>query len=162
MESTEELQQQEITALKSIYGDDFQEAPAPRAWKVCRPFTATFSSTHTNRARIGCFKAPRVHDQDYAPKRCQWNQVLSFPNGHVSITTRDAYTVNADPVSVFPRRTLPRLLQSLPLRTPMGCYWTRSTRSRALCNRRRRKFMGQKWYSRSVHRLVLHSVFDPI
>lgn len=35
MESTEELQQQEITALKSIYGDDFQEVPAPKAWKVC-------------------------------------------------------------------------------------------------------------------------------
>ena len=35
MESTEELQQQEVTALKSIYGDDFQEVPAPKAWKVC-------------------------------------------------------------------------------------------------------------------------------
>ena len=34
MESTEELQRQEITALKSIYGDDFQEVPAPKAWKV--------------------------------------------------------------------------------------------------------------------------------
>jgi len=34
MESTGELQQQEITALKSIYGDDFQEAPAPKAWRV--------------------------------------------------------------------------------------------------------------------------------
>jgi translation initiation factor 2-alpha kinase 4 len=37
MESTEELQQQEITALKSIYGDDFQEVPAPKAWKVWQP-----------------------------------------------------------------------------------------------------------------------------
>ena len=38
MESTEELQQQEITALKSIYGDDFQAVPAPKAWKVSLVF----------------------------------------------------------------------------------------------------------------------------
>lgn len=34
MESCEELQQQELTALKSIYADDFTETPPPKAWKV--------------------------------------------------------------------------------------------------------------------------------
>ncbi|KAI6046986.1 kinase-like domain-containing protein [Pisolithus marmoratus] len=33
METTEELQQLEITALKSIYDQDFFEPPPPRAWK---------------------------------------------------------------------------------------------------------------------------------
>lgn len=33
MESTEELQQNELTALKSIYAEDFIETP-PKAWKV--------------------------------------------------------------------------------------------------------------------------------
>ncbi|KAJ7702683.1 kinase-like domain-containing protein [Mycena rosella] len=33
MESSEELQQLELTALKSIYADDFIETPAPKAWK---------------------------------------------------------------------------------------------------------------------------------
>jgi translation initiation factor 2-alpha kinase 4 len=38
METTEELQQLEITALKSIYDQDFFEPPPPKAWKVrpCR------------------------------------------------------------------------------------------------------------------------------
>jgi hypothetical protein len=35
METTEELQQLEITALKSIYDTDFFEPPPPKAWKVC-------------------------------------------------------------------------------------------------------------------------------
>ena len=34
MESTQELQQLEITVLKSIYADDFMECPPPKAWKV--------------------------------------------------------------------------------------------------------------------------------
>lgn len=34
MESTEELQQNELTALKSIYAEDFIEIPPPKAWKV--------------------------------------------------------------------------------------------------------------------------------
>ncbi|KAG2024094.1 STE/STE20/YSK protein kinase [Coprinopsis cinerea AmutBmut pab1-1] len=33
MDSTEELQQLEITALKSIFGNDFIECPPPKAWK---------------------------------------------------------------------------------------------------------------------------------
>lgn len=33
MDSSEELQQLEITALKSIYGNDFIECPPPKAWK---------------------------------------------------------------------------------------------------------------------------------
>lgn len=35
MESAEELQQQEITALQSIYAEEFIESPPPKAWKVC-------------------------------------------------------------------------------------------------------------------------------
>ena len=50
MESTEELQQQEITALKSIYGDDFQEVPAPKAWKV----RSAFLSLRSRRAERAC------------------------------------------------------------------------------------------------------------
>jgi len=42
MESTGELQQQEVTALKSIYGDDFQEVPAPKAWRVRLVFRRHF------------------------------------------------------------------------------------------------------------------------
>jgi len=42
METTEELQKQEITALKSIYGDDFQEVPAPKAWRVRLAFRHHF------------------------------------------------------------------------------------------------------------------------
>jgi translation initiation factor 2-alpha kinase 4 len=38
METTEELQQLEITALKSIYDTDFFEPPPPKAWKVCPLF----------------------------------------------------------------------------------------------------------------------------
>jgi hypothetical protein len=34
MESSEELQQQEITVLESIYGDDFQICQSTTAWKV--------------------------------------------------------------------------------------------------------------------------------
>jgi translation initiation factor 2-alpha kinase 4 len=34
METTEELQQLEITALRSIYAEDFVETPPPKAWKV--------------------------------------------------------------------------------------------------------------------------------
>jgi hypothetical protein len=34
MDSTEYAQQQEMTALQSIYGDDFIEVPPPKAWKV--------------------------------------------------------------------------------------------------------------------------------
>ncbi|KAG7085469.1 hypothetical protein E1B28_003030 [Marasmius oreades] len=33
MESTEELQQNEITAVKSIYAEDYIETPPPKAWK---------------------------------------------------------------------------------------------------------------------------------
>jgi len=35
MNSTEELQQLEITALRSIYAEDFIEGSPPKAWKVC-------------------------------------------------------------------------------------------------------------------------------
>lgn len=34
MDSTEELQNLEITALQSIYAEDFIECPPPKAWKV--------------------------------------------------------------------------------------------------------------------------------
>lgn len=34
MDTTEYVQQEEITALQSIYGDDFIECPPPKAWKV--------------------------------------------------------------------------------------------------------------------------------
>ena len=34
MASTEELQQLEITALRSIYDEDFIDCPPPKAWKV--------------------------------------------------------------------------------------------------------------------------------
>ena len=34
MESAEELQKQEILALKAIYADNFLESPPPKAWKV--------------------------------------------------------------------------------------------------------------------------------
>ena len=36
-ELPENRQQEEITALKSIYGDDFIDCPPPKAWKVRGP-----------------------------------------------------------------------------------------------------------------------------
>ena len=154
MESTEELQRQEITALKSIYGDDFQEAPAPRAWKVCSCSYPHFLVALHQPRTIGCCETPRIHDQDYTPRRYQWDQVLSFPNGHVGDKQSEVtYIGNADRVSVFPRHTLRRLLQFSPLRTLMACFWKKSMPFHAPCNTRRRKTKDQRWYSRYVNRL---------
>lgn len=38
MDSAEELQQLEITALQSIYAQDFIDCPPPTVWKVVRSF----------------------------------------------------------------------------------------------------------------------------
>uniref|UniRef100_A0A0W0FQ29 non-specific serine/threonine protein kinase n=1 Tax=Moniliophthora roreri TaxID=221103 RepID=A0A0W0FQ29_MONRR len=49
MESTEELQQNEITALKSIYAEDFIEKPPPKAWKgAARLIEFIINVTHPN------------------------------------------------------------------------------------------------------------------
>ena len=40
MESTEELQQLEITALRSIYAEEFIDAPPPKVWKVRTSFNS--------------------------------------------------------------------------------------------------------------------------
>lgn len=39
MDTAEELQKLEITALRSIYAEDFIDVPPPRAWKVRGIFT---------------------------------------------------------------------------------------------------------------------------
>ena len=39
----ENRQQEEITALKSIYGDDFIDCPPPKAWKVRHAFSFVMS-----------------------------------------------------------------------------------------------------------------------
>ena len=38
MEPIDEQQQEEITALRSIFGADFADTPAPKAWKVTIEF----------------------------------------------------------------------------------------------------------------------------
>ncbi|KAJ7874765.1 kinase-like domain-containing protein [Mycena olivaceomarginata] len=54
MESSEELQQLELTALKSIYAEDFIETPPPKAWKhasrICFNLHVIFPKTYPTKA----------------------------------------------------------------------------------------------------------------
>ena len=71
METTEELQQLEITALKSIYDQDFFEPPPPKAWKVCRIRVSTSQVSIVPKAaiRLPEFIIKVVHpDPIHAPK----------------------------------------------------------------------------------------------
>jgi len=68
MESTEELQQQEITALKSIYGDDFQECPPPTVWKGA--------------ARLPEFMIKVSHPEDPYASRCFLSLVVTLPKSY--------------------------------------------------------------------------------
>lgn len=83
MESTEELQHQEITALKSIYGDDFREVPAPKAWKV----RLVFPLPHSRRAnrewipqgagRLPEFMIKVTHPEDVHGTKCYLSLIVT-------------------------------------------------------------------------------------
>lgn len=71
METTEELQQLEITALKSIYDQDFFEPPPPKAWKVRRSCVSIVQVLTVPKAaaRLPEFIIKVVHpDPLHAPK----------------------------------------------------------------------------------------------
>lgn len=63
METTKELQQLEITALKSIYDQDFFEPPPPKAWKVrqCRVSTREVLIVPKTATRLPEFIIKVVH-----------------------------------------------------------------------------------------------------
>lgn len=62
-----EQQQQEITALKSIYADDFIECQ-PKAWKVRCLTKREIRWRGVLIGLVGRRKAPRVRPQDHTPK----------------------------------------------------------------------------------------------
>ncbi|KAF8124132.1 kinase-like domain-containing protein [Boletus edulis] len=73
METTEELQQLEITALKSIYDQDFFEPPPPKAWKAA--------------ARLPEFIIKVVHpDPLHAPK-VYFHLHTKFPKTYPTLAT---------------------------------------------------------------------------
>ncbi|KAJ4467716.1 kinase-like domain-containing protein [Lentinula edodes] len=78
MESTEELQQNELTALKSIYAEDFIEIPPPKAWKGA--------------ARLPefCIRVPHLNP-DFAKKICFDLHVI-FPKTY-PIKTNPTFTI---------------------------------------------------------------------
>ena len=59
MDSAEELQQLEITALRSIYDKDFILCPPPTVWKVTLSFFLTIVYTCTDYFMEG---AARLHE----------------------------------------------------------------------------------------------------
>ncbi|KAJ7760657.1 kinase-like domain-containing protein [Mycena maculata] len=71
MESSEELQQLELTALKSIYADDFLETPPPKAWKGApRLHEFTIRVPHPDAAYASkiCFNLHVIFPKTYPAK----------------------------------------------------------------------------------------------
>ncbi|KAJ7432513.1 kinase-like domain-containing protein [Mycena galericulata] len=71
MESSEELQQLELTALKSIYAEDFIETPPPKAWKGApRLHEFTIRVPHPDAAHASkiCFNLHVIFPKTYPAK----------------------------------------------------------------------------------------------
>ncbi|KAJ7121645.1 hypothetical protein C8R44DRAFT_622641 [Mycena epipterygia] len=71
MESSDELQQLELTALKSIYADDFIETPPPKAWKGApRLHEFTIRVPHPDAAHASsiCFNLHVIFPKTYPMK----------------------------------------------------------------------------------------------
>ncbi|KAJ7220218.1 kinase-like domain-containing protein [Mycena pura] len=71
MESSEELQQLELTALKSIYAEDFIETPPPKAWKGApRLHEFTIRVPHPDAAHASeiCFNLHVIFPKTYPTK----------------------------------------------------------------------------------------------
>ncbi|KAJ7101250.1 kinase-like domain-containing protein [Mycena belliarum] len=71
MESSEELQQLELTALKSIYAEDFIETPAPKAWKGAprlHEFTIRVPHPDATHASKICFDLHVIFPKTYPAK----------------------------------------------------------------------------------------------
>ncbi|KIN99309.1 hypothetical protein M404DRAFT_155391 [Pisolithus tinctorius Marx 270] len=73
METTEELQQLEITALKSIYDQDFFEPPPPKAWKAA--------------ARLPEFIIKVVHPDPYHASKVFFHLHIKFPKTYPTLAT---------------------------------------------------------------------------
>ncbi|KAG9310494.1 hypothetical protein JVU11DRAFT_9640, partial [Chiua virens] len=89
METTEELQQLEITALKSIYDQDFFEPPPPKVWKVCQyPISFDFLfMAFKAAARLPEFIIKVVHpDPLHAPK-VYFHLHIKFPKTYPTLAT---------------------------------------------------------------------------
>ncbi|KAJ7163895.1 kinase-like domain-containing protein [Mycena crocata] len=71
MESSEELQQLELTALKSIYAEDFIETPPPKAWKGAprlHEFTIRVPHPDAEHASKICFNLHVIFPKTYPAK----------------------------------------------------------------------------------------------
>jgi translation initiation factor 2-alpha kinase 4 len=73
METTEELQQLEITALKSIYDQDFFEPPPPKAWKAA--------------ARLPEFIIKVVHPDPLHVHKVYFHLYTKFPKTYPTLAT---------------------------------------------------------------------------
>ncbi|KAI9461114.1 hypothetical protein HD554DRAFT_2206776 [Boletus coccyginus] len=73
METTEELQQLEITALKSIYDQDFFEPPPPKAWKTA--------------ARLPEFIIKVVHPDPLHASKVYFHLHTKFPKTYPTLAT---------------------------------------------------------------------------
>ncbi|KIJ60152.1 hypothetical protein HYDPIDRAFT_139699 [Hydnomerulius pinastri MD-312] len=73
METTEELQQLEITALKSIYDQDFFEPPPPKAWKAA--------------TRLPEFIIKVVHPDPYHSPKVYFHLHIKFPKTYPTLAT---------------------------------------------------------------------------
>ena len=66
MDPTEESQTLEITALQSIYPDEFIQVPPPKAWKV-RALFLDFKIAALNFS-LGCLQASRVYHSGFSSR----------------------------------------------------------------------------------------------
>ncbi|KAJ7186042.1 hypothetical protein C8R46DRAFT_937688 [Mycena filopes] len=91
MESCEELQQLELTALKSIYADDFIDTPAPKAWKGAprlHEFTIRVphpDPTHASRVTFNLHVVfPKTYPTKTAPTFSIEKPILGINGDHVA------------------------------------------------------------------------------
>jgi len=119
METTEELQQLEITALKSIYDTDFFEPPPPKAWKV-RLLVSLYRSLYISSSCLGSNQIARVHHQSHpsrsnpCPKgllplayqvRCPWRSHLHVSIDNLLVRLPKTYPTLATPVFTIQKPT---------------------------------------------------------
>ncbi|KAF9231990.1 hypothetical protein BU15DRAFT_90768 [Melanogaster broomeanus] len=83
METTEELQQLEITALKSIYDQDFFEPPPPKVWKVPTEYLIVRQAA----ARLPEFIIKVVHPDPCHSSKVYFHLHTKFPKTYPTLAT---------------------------------------------------------------------------